>query len=131
VVAGDNGATICEEVEQIVQRVRAIPHELQQLRILLSGRLDLAIRPAARELLMSPRSLQRVLSRYGTSFHDEQSNARFAAAKILLAGSEVKVSSVASRVGWSERTLTVVFRAKTGLTPADWRKRKPLEVALK
>lgn len=123
-VAGDAGVAICEEVEQIVQGVHQTPHELQQLRVLLSTRLDLAIRPAAKELSMSPRSLQRVLSRYGTSFHDEQSNARFTAAKTLLGASDVKISSVASRVGWSERTLTVVFRAKTGLTPADWRKKE-------
>jgi len=122
-VAGDSAGALCDEVEQIVHRVRAIPHELQQLRVLLSGRLDLAIRPAAKELSISSRSLQRVLSRYGTTFHDEQSNARFAAAKNLLEGSDAKVSSVASRVGWSERTLTIVFRAKTGLTPADWRKK--------
>jgi AraC-like DNA-binding protein len=123
-VAGDAGVALCEEVEQIVQSVHKTPHELQQLRVLLASRLDLAIRPAAKELSMSPRSLQRVLSRYGTSFHDEQSNARFEAAKALLGASDAKISSVASRVGWSERTLTVVFRAKTGLTPADWRKKE-------
>jgi AraC-like DNA-binding protein len=130
-VAGEAGVAICEEVEQIVQRVHQTPHELQQLRVLLSTRLDLAIRPAAKELSMSPRSLQRVLSRYGTSFHDEQSNARFDAAKTLLIGSDAKISNVASRVGWSERTLTVVFRAKTGLTPADWRKKENTKSASK
>ena len=35
----------------------------------------------------------------------------------------MKVAGVASRVGWSVRTLTLVFRGKLGLTPAAWRKR--------
>jgi transcriptional regulator GlxA family with amidase domain len=64
-----------------------------------------------------------VLAAHGTSFHDEQTNARFALAKNLLTTTEAKVSGVATRVGWSERTLTSIFRARTGLTPADWRKR--------
>jgi len=123
-VAGFAGAALCDEVEEIVARVRSTPHELQLLRALLTGRFDHTIRTAAKELSTSPRSLQRILSRYGTSFHDEQTTARFAAAKLLLQASDIKVASVAARVGWSVRTLTVVFRAKTGLTPADWRKRE-------
>jgi AraC-like DNA-binding protein len=124
-IAGAPGATLCEEVEAVVARVRSTPRELQLLRALLAERPDHTIRTAARELSTSSRSLQRILGRYGTSFHDEQTTARFELAKQLLARSDVKIAGVASRVGWSVRTLTAVFRAKLGLTPAAWRKREP------
>lgn len=123
-IAGPAGAALCDEVETIVGRVRSTPRELQLLRTLLTQRSDHSIRTAARELSTSSRSLQRILSRYGTSFHDEQTTARFELAKQLLDASDEKVEAVASRVGWSVRTLTVVFRAKLGMTPAAWRKRE-------
>ncbi|MDB4995569.1 MAG: AraC family transcriptional regulator [Myxococcaceae bacterium] len=124
-VAGDSAAALYEEVEAIVTRVRSVPHELQVLRAILASRPDAAIEEVARELSISRRSLQRVLGRWGTSFHDEVTTARFEAATKLLAAPDMKIASVAAHVGWSERTLTTVFRARTGLTPADWRKREP------
>ncbi|MDB5220893.1 MAG: AraC family transcriptional regulator [Myxococcaceae bacterium] len=124
-VAGEAGAALCEEVEAIVKRVRSVPHELQVLRACLAARPDATIEEVSKELSISRRSLQRVLGRAGTSFHDEMTTARFEAARTLLDAADLKVSAVAARVGWSERTLTTVFRARTGLTPADWRKREP------
>jgi AraC-like DNA-binding protein len=124
-VAGDSGAALCEEVERIASRTRSVPREVQVLRACLASHPDATIEHVAKELSISRRSLQRALERFGTSFHDEGTTARFEAARTLLAAPEVKVSSVASRVGWSERTLTTVFRARTGLTPADWRRREP------
>ncbi|MEO8799935.1 MAG: helix-turn-helix domain-containing protein [Polyangiaceae bacterium] len=122
-VAGDAGELLCGEIESIVTRVRATPMEVQTLRTLLTSDVATTIRSAAKTLSTSPRSLQRVLAHHGTSFHDEQTSARFTLAKSLLTTTESKVSGVAARVGWSERTLTSIFRARTGLTPADWRKR--------
>jgi AraC-like DNA-binding protein len=121
-VASDDA--LCDEVEAIVARVRGVPHELLTLRSMLSADVDTHIRDAARALSLSTRSLQRMLERNGTSYRDEQTVARFARAQSLLRGGDRKISSVAARVGWSTRTLTTVFRAKTGLTPADWRKRE-------
>lgn len=121
-VDAKRGEDLCDEVEAIVARVRGVPREIQRLRAFLADKAETTIREAARELSTSARSLQRVLEKHGTSFHDEQVQARFLLAKSLLRGSEAKVSDVAARVGWSTTTLTATFRAKTGLTPADWRK---------
>ena len=122
-VSPDDGAALCDEVESYVARARGVPHELSALRSLLASRTDAPLRDAARMLSTSTRSLQRILERHGTSYHDEQTNARFAKARELLRGSDAKIAHVASRVGWSARTLTNVFRTKTGLSPAEWRKR--------
>lgn len=123
-VAGDEGARICDEVESVVARIRGLPGELQALRTLLASDVHATIRSAAKALGTSSRSLQRSLKNHGTSFHEELTNARFSAAKSLLAAGDTKIAAVATRVGWSERTLISVFRAKTGLTPTDWRRRE-------
>lgn len=121
-VSPKDGPAVCEEVESLVARARGVPHELHTVRSLLASNTDAPVRDAARILSTSTRSLQRILGRHGTSYHDEQTNARFTKAQALLRGSDIKVAHVASRVGWSTRTLTNVFRTKTGLSPADWRK---------
>ncbi len=121
VVDPAGGERLCEEIESIMARARGVPRELQVLRAMLADDASASIRQAARALGTSARSLQRILERHGTSFHDEQVHARFNVAKSLLAGSDVKVADVAARVGWSTSTLTSIFRTKTGQTPADWR----------
>ena len=121
-VAGDAGAELSEEVEAIVEDVRAIPHALVVVRTTLGLNVEATIEDAAKTLSMSPRSLQRVLQQHGTSFHDEQTNVRFTMAQTLLGAGDEKVASVARRVGCSERTLTTLFKERTGLTPGDWRK---------
>src|ERR1700689_1313339 len=92
------------------------------VRMTLGANVEATIDDAAKTLSMSPRSLQRVLQQHGTSFHDEQTNARFAFAQTLLGAGDEKVASVARRIGCSERTLTTLFKERTGLTPSDWRK---------
>ncbi len=120
-VAPDTGAELCAQVEEIVAQVRGVPREIQSLRTLLARQPRTSIAEAARALSTSARSLQRILERHGSSFHDEQTTARFELAQSLLRGSDVKISDVAARAGWSTSTLTSIFRAKTGHTPADWR----------
>jgi len=73
---------------------------------------------------MSPRSLQRVLGRHGTSFHDEVVAVRLSRAQGLLRSGDLKLAEIGARVGISERALGLLFRAKTGLTPAEWRKQQ-------
>ena len=70
-----------------------------------------------------PRSLQRALGRCGTSFHGEVMAERLARAKALLRSGDLKLSDIGARVGISERALGLLFRARTGLAPAEWRKR--------
>jgi AraC-like DNA-binding protein len=122
-VMGEEGVALAEELEDIVVRLRGVPRELQAIRALLATRLDVTIDDAARALGTSARSLQRVLSRSGASFHEELVTARFAAARDLLLSTDLKIAGIASRIGISERAVTMLFRAKTGLTPMEWRNR--------
>ncbi len=121
-VAGDEGARLCEEVDAIVERVRGVPRELRVSRAMLNENLDVTLGDIARALRLSGRSLQRVLHRHGTSFHAELVAARFRRAQTLLTTSDDKVTTIASRVGISERALRLLFQQKTGRGPAEWRK---------
>ncbi len=123
-VRGEAGAGLLAEVEAIAAQRRGLARELHVIRALLGRRLDARLEDAARELRMSPRSLQRWLTRHGVSFHDEQVAARFAAACELLRASDLKVAAIAAQVGISERAITMLFRSQTGLTPTAWRARE-------
>lgn len=124
VIAGDAGREVALEVSEIAARARAVPRELQLVRALLAARVDATLDQAATQLGVSPRSLQRILTRQGTTFHDEVVAARLALAQKILLTSDQKVAGVGARVGISERALTLLFKAETGLTPAEWRKRQ-------
>lgn len=119
------GPVLGRETEQGVERAaaeaRGVPRELQVVRALLAQRVDTRIDEAARAVGLSARSLQRALSEHGTSFHEEVIAARFAAACSLLLTTDWKLAAIASRLGISERAVTMLFRAKTGLSPAAWR----------
>jgi AraC-like DNA-binding protein len=123
-LAGDAGRELALEVEGIAARARALPRELQLIRALLAARVDTTLDQAAAQLSVSARSLQRILARQGTTFHDEVVAARLALAQKILLTSDQKLAGVGARVGISERALTLLFRAQTGLTPAEWRKRR-------
>jgi len=45
----------------------------------------------------------------------------------LLLSTDLKVAAIASRLGVSERAVTMLFRDKTGMTPIEWRKKTALE----
>jgi AraC-like DNA-binding protein len=121
-VAGAAGAALCAEVDGIAEQVRGVPREVRVTRELLEARLDVPIEEVSRTLGLSPRSLQRALGRHGTTFHDEVVAMRLAFAQALLRSGDLKLADVGARVGISERALGLLFRAKTGLTPAEWRK---------
>jgi AraC-like DNA-binding protein len=123
-LASATGAELCAEIERIAELVRDVPREVRVTRELLEARLDVPLDEVSRSLGMSPRSLQRVLGRHGTSFHDEVVRARLARAQALLRSGDLKLADVGARVGISERALGLLFRAKTGLTPAEWRKQQ-------
>ncbi len=123
VVAGAPGAALCTEVEGIALRVRDVPREVRITREILEARLDTPFEEVSRRLGMSPRSLQRVLARHGTSFHNEVVEVRLSRAKALLRSGDLKLGEIGARIGISERALGLLFRARTGLAPAEWRKR--------
>lgn len=119
----DVGDALCDEIAGLVAACQGVPPQLLALRRVLAshhGALDLA--GAARELGVSSRSLQRVVADAGSSFRAEQADARFRAANELL-DSDDKLAVVASRLGLSEDGLALLVRGRTGLTPAELRKK--------
>jgi AraC-like DNA-binding protein len=123
-IADDEGTSLCAEVEATAERIRGVPRELGLLRSLLAGRASTTLDEASRAVGMSSRSLQRMLTQHGTSFHREVTAARFALARELLGASDQKLAAISARVGISERSLTLLFRARTGLSPAEWRRKQ-------
>ena len=123
VVAGDAGAALCAEIEGIALRARDVPREVLLTREILAACLDTPFDEVSRRLGMAPRSLQRALARHGTSFHNEVVAQRLARAQALLRSGDLKLGEIGARIGVSERALGLLFQAKTGLAPAEWRKR--------
>ena len=121
-VAGEEGLSLCAEVEAIAERLRGVSRELRITRERLRERLDVTVGDVSRALGTSPRSLQRVLRHHGTSFHAEVVSARLHRAQALLLEGDHKVAAIAAKVSIWERALTQLFRTKTGLSPAEWRK---------
>jgi AraC-like DNA-binding protein len=124
VLAPTFGDVLEEELNAAVGQVRGLAPEVRRLRELLQDRDgDISQSDAARCMGSSTRSLQRALSMAGTSFREEQLKARFAVACDLLENSDLKVSSVAARLGISERALTQLFSARGALPPSEHRGR--------
>lgn len=117
------GDALCAEVERLTEQLRGLPRELSVLRARLSADVHADLEEVSRALGISARSLQRALTRHGTSFHREVNNARFALAQELLRSTDDKLVAISGRVGVSERSLTLLFRSRTGLAPAEWRRR--------
>lgn len=125
-VAGARGAELASELHAIVMEAQGLDPTRRRLRDLLRERRGgLDIHAAAAALSVSSRSLQRLLAAAGTSFKDEQLDARFALACEMLEGTDAKVADVADRVHISERALTTLFRSKCGCTPAEYRRHRP------
>jgi AraC-like DNA-binding protein len=115
---------LAAEVDALVARVREAPALLVELRSLLRVRGgDLGLADAARALKVSPRSLQRALAQGGTSYRAEELDARLDAALRLLEGN-AKVSAVAARLGVTEGALVRLVRARTGMSPTEYRAAK-------
>lgn len=122
-VRGPGGAEIAAALSATMLEAQGIDPTLSRLRdILRERRGDLDIHAAASLLAVSSRSLQRLLASAGTSFKDEQIEARLVIAGELLVQSDAKIADVADRVSVSERTLTTLFRTRHGCTPAEFRK---------
>jgi AraC-like DNA-binding protein len=118
------GDALCDEIDAIVALARGAPRELRELRDFLRAHAtEATLDIAARALAVSERTLQRVLKDHGTTFTNELRDARFTVAYERLIHSDEKMISVAGRVGLSENALTQLVREKTGVTPAELRRR--------
>jgi AraC-like DNA-binding protein len=97
---------------------------VRELRAYLAEHLhDGELATAARALGVSARGLQRKLRADRTTFQRELDRARFDAANIALARSELAIAEVARSVGTSPRNLTAVFRRLSGQSPRQRRQR--------
>jgi AraC-like DNA-binding protein len=122
-LAPGDGEALLRELSGLVSEARAQPPALSELRLLLVGeRGQIWLEQAAQRLGLSSRSLQRLLKDAGSSYREEQLEARFKVAEELLAGPD-KIASVAAQLGLGEAALTALVRAKTGLTPGELRDR--------
>jgi AraC-like DNA-binding protein len=122
-VAGNDGPSLAAELSRIALEAQGVDPTLSRLRDLLRDRRgDTDIHAAASQLAVSSRTLQRLLAASGTSFKDEQIEARLTIASELLAQGGAKIADVAGRVRVSERTLTTLFRSRRGCTPTEFRR---------
>jgi AraC-like DNA-binding protein len=84
----------------------------------------LTLSAAARELGVSPRTLQRRLCAAGTTFQDESLRARVRAGQALMLASEENLTAIALEVGCASlQHYSALFRRLTGVSPSTWRKR--------
>jgi AraC-like DNA-binding protein len=96
--------------------VRAVMGELA-----LSGRLSVS--RVAEALELSPRTLQRRLSRHETTFRDLVADVRMEAARTLLLNTDMPVHQVARRLGYrTHGAFARAFLAWTGCSPRQFRK---------
>jgi AraC-like DNA-binding protein len=83
----------------------------------------LSVEDVARELAVSPRTLQRRLEQAGTTFGEICDDTRRAAALAHLRNPDVAIKEAAFRLGFSEpSTFYRAFRRWTGDTPANYRR---------
>lgn len=119
----DGGDALCADVEQTIVDARRMTSAMVDLRaVLAEAQGCLSLEAAASALRMSTRSLQRQLWQAGVSFRDEQASARFRRAEEMLRTDD-KVATIAAQLGLSAQGLTQLTRARTGLTPAELRRR--------
>jgi AraC-like DNA-binding protein len=85
---------------------------------------DLSVEQVAAFNGMSRRSLNRRLAVRGVSFARLLRSVRFATARQLLVESETPLSEIAAAIGYSEPSVfSRTFRAWSGVSPREWRRR--------
>lgn len=77
---------------------------------------------------LSPRQTQRVIEKlYGSSFSEKKTQARMAAATVLLFNSPLSLAEISERLGYSSQEyFTTAFKAHYGISPGKYRKSKKL-----
>jgi AraC-like DNA-binding protein len=84
---------------------------------------DPSLESIAKQLAMSPRTLQRRLREHGVLFNDVLDELRFRAAKTYLAQKDVAGTEVAYLLGFAEQSsLNRAFKRWSGQTPTEYRR---------
>lgn len=114
---------LARRVIQLEASLRADAALTRRLEERLEADPTLSVENAARALGCSPRTLQRVLAGSGDTFLALRSAARLALARRLLHSTDDKLSTIATRVGFSSRSHFVMwFRDATGEAPSTYRR---------
>jgi AraC-like DNA-binding protein len=108
------------------QKIPSEPAPIQDVRRALLERLnggDLSLDSVAKQLAMSPRTLQRRLREHGLSFADLLDSVRASAAKSYLTDQQISVAEVAYLLGFAEQSsFNHAFKRWTGQAPGEFRK---------
>jgi AraC-like DNA-binding protein len=81
-----------------------------------------SVEKVARELGMSPRSLQRRLAELGTTYQTLLDDVRRDASRRLLASTDLDASEIAFLLGFEElNSFSRAFHGWEGVTPTRWR----------
>ena len=111
---------ILEEMDRATADFSGGPTRAAVRALLAEGSLRLS--QAAQKLNLSERTLQRRLEDEGSSWKEESQRARVEHAKLLLAGGDEKITTIAREVGCATpQSFASLFRRLTGETPTDWR----------
>jgi len=120
-----DAARTCEEVTALAERITGVSPWRRVLGDLLRDTPDdVTLAAAARRLGRSERSLQRDLQQGGTTFRAELEAARVELARALLVDTDLKIDSVARKVGCASAAhFATLFRRVAGETPSAYRDR--------
>ena len=120
-----DGAATCDEVLALAERTTGVSPWRRILGELLRDTPDdVTLASAARRLGRSDRSLQRDLQQAGTTFRAELEAARVELARGLLVDTDLKIDSVARKVGCASAAhFATLFRRVAGETPSAYRER--------
>ncbi len=120
-----DGPRTCDEVTALAERITGVSPWRRILGDLLRDTPDdVTLAAAARRLGRSERSLQRDLQQGGTTFRAELEAARVELARALLVDTDLKIDSVARKVGCASAAhFATLFRRVAGETPSAYRER--------
>ncbi len=108
------------------QKVPSEPEAVREVRQAIVERLnggDLSLESVAKQLAMSPRTLQRRLREHGLGYADLLDSTRASAAKNYLSDRQISVAEVAYLLGFAEQSsFTHAFKRWTGKAPNEYRK---------
>ena len=125
----EEGRAALRKVQEVREAALAGVQHILRLRHLLAEDPRLTLGVVAKRMSLSPRQLQRELSRSGTTFREEVRRCQLERADRLLAQTDLSITQVALEAGFaSPQHFAVSFRESRGTTPTDWRRsRRSLE----
>ena len=118
---------LMQHAQMLQQKIPNDPTPVREVREAILAQLgaetELSLERVAKQLAMSPRTLQRRLREYGLSYADLLDSTRSAAAKSYLADRQLAISEIAFLLGFAEQSsFNHAFKRWTGQTPKDYRR---------